>query len=132
MAPVVGKNNKWGTFPSAAFAWRLNQESFLSDVSWLDNLKFRLSYGIVGNQGGIGNYTTLGLVNGSPYEFGDEYYMGYIPSSTFSNPNLKWERSATTNIGLDFSIFKNRLNGTIEYYKTHTSDLLVNRQLNSS
>lgn len=127
-----GKNNKWGTFPSAAFAWRLNQESFLSDVSWLDNLKFRLSYGIVGNQGGIGNYTTLGLVNGSPYEFGDEYYMGYIPSSTFSNPNLKWERSATTNIGLDFSIFKNRLNGTIEYYKTHTSDLLVNRQLNSS
>ena len=57
-----GKNNKWGTFPSAAFAWRLNQESFLSDVSWLDNLKFRLSYGIVGNQGGIGNYTTLGLL----------------------------------------------------------------------
>ncbi|WP_287641662.1 SusC/RagA family TonB-linked outer membrane protein [Bacteroides sp.] len=127
-----GKNNKWGTFPSAAFAWRLNQEEFLRDVSWLDNLKFRLSYGIVGNQGGIGNYTTLGLVNGNPYEFGDEYYMGYIPGSTLSNPNLKWERSATTNVGFDFSIFKNRLNGTIEYYNTHTSDLLVNRQLNSS
>lgn len=127
-----GKNNKWGTFPSAAFAWRLNQEDFLRDINWIDNLKFRLSYGIVGNQGGIGNYTTLGLVDGYDYEFGDEYLMGYLPGTTLSNPNLKWERSATTNVGIDFSFLKNRLNGTVEYYNTHTSDLLVKRQLNSS
>ena len=54
-----GKNNKWGTFPSVALAWRANEESFLRNVSWIDNLKLRLSYGIVGNQNGIGNYTTL-------------------------------------------------------------------------
>lgn len=95
-----------GNFPVCSLCLAFESRKFLSDVSWLDNLKFRLSYGIVGNQGGIGNYTTLGLVNGSPYEFGDEYYMGYIPSSTFSNPNLKWERSATTNIGLDFQSLK--------------------------
>ena len=60
---VFGANNKWGTFPSVALAWRANEESFLRNVSWIDNLKLRLSYGIVGNQNGIGNYTTLGLTD---------------------------------------------------------------------
>lgn len=74
-----GKNNKWGTFPSLALAWRANEESFLRNVSWIDNLKLRLSYGIVGNQNGIGNYTTLGLTDQERYEFGDNSYMGYLP-----------------------------------------------------
>lgn len=126
-----GKNNKWGTFPSVAFAWRVNQEKFLRDVSWIDNLKFRLSYGIVGNQNGIGNYTTLGLTNQQRYEFGDNSYMGYLPGSELSNPNLKWEKSKTANIGIDFGFFNNRLSGTIEYYKTNTSDLLIERSIES-
>lgn len=127
-----GKENKWGTFPSVALAWRINQEHFLRNVTWIDNLKLRVSYGIVGNQNGIGNYTTLGLANNEGYEFGDYFQMGYLPGNELSNPNLKWEQSATTNIGLDFSVFNGRLNGTLEYYNTNTKDLLVKRALNAS
>ena len=126
-----GKNNKWGTFPSVALAWRANEESFLRNVSWIDNLKLRLSYGIVGNQNGIGNYTTLGLTDQERYEFGDNSYMGYLPGKELSNPNLKWEQSRTANIGLDFGFFNNRLSGTIEYYNTRTTDLIVKREINS-
>lgn len=127
-----GKENKWGTFPSAALAWRINQESFLRDTRWIDNLKFRLSYGVVGNQNGIGNYTTLGLADNVGYEFGNIFSGGYLPGSDLSNPNLKWEQSATTNIGVDFSFFNGRLSGMIEYYTTRTKDLLVNRAINAS
>ena len=90
-----------------------------------------MSYGIVGNQNGIGNYTTLGLANEYRYEFGDNMYMGYLPGKELSNPNLKWEQSRTTNVGVDFAFFKNRLSGTIEYYQTRTTDLLVKREINS-
>lgn len=127
-----GINNKWGTFPSAAFAWRINQEPFLKDVNWIDNLKFRLSYGVVGNQNGIGNYETLGLSDKRAYEFGDNYIMGYLPSTELSNPNLKWERSATLNTGIDFGFWNNRLEGTIEYYNTSTTDLLVSRGIDAA
>ena len=127
-----GKNNKWGTFPSVALAWRVNQEKFLQNATWIDNLKLRLSYGIVGNQNGIGNYTTLGLTDQLRYEFGDNSYMGYLPGAELTNPNLKWEQSRTVNMGLDFGLFRNRLSGTIEYYKTRTTDLLVYRGLNSA
>ena len=127
-----GIDNKWGHFPSAAAAWRINQESFLKGVEAIDNLKLRVSYGIVGNQNGIGNYTTLGLAKARPGEFGDTYYMGYLPGSELSNRNLKWEQSATANFGLDFGFFHNRLTGTIEYYRTRTTDLLVTRALNSA
>ena len=129
---VSEKKINGGTFPSAAFAWRVNQESFLRDVSWIDNLKLRVSYGIVGNQNGIGNYTTLGLADNKGYEFGNVFQMGYLPSKELSNPNLKWEQSATANFGVDFSFFNGRLNGTVEYYNTHTKDLLVKRSLNAS
>lgn len=127
-----GINNKWATFPSAAFAWRINQEPFLKDVNWIDNLKLRVSYGIVGNQNGIGNYETLGLSDKREYEFGDSYEPGYLPGTVLTNPNLKWERSATLNTGIDFGFWNNRLEGTIEYYHTNTTDLLVDRGLNSS
>jgi TonB-linked SusC/RagA family outer membrane protein len=127
-----GQNNKWGNFPSVALAWRINQESFLRDAEQVDNLKLRLSYGIIGNQNGIDNYTTLGLAKAMPGEFGDTYYMGYLPGNTLSNPNLKWERSATANVGIDFGFFGNRLSGTAEYYHTRTTDLLVSRSLNAA
>ncbi|WP_302115406.1 TonB-dependent receptor [uncultured Alistipes sp.] len=127
-----GINNKWGTFPSVALAWRMNQEGFLREAGWIDNLKLRLSYGIVGNQNGIGNYETLGLADGHGYEFGDEYLMGYLPGTDLSNPNLKWERSATVNAGVDFGFWNNRFSGTVEFYDTRTSDLLVKRGINSA
>ncbi|MBQ0077983.1 MAG: TonB-dependent receptor [Bacteroidales bacterium] len=127
-----GAESKWGNFPSAAAAWRLDKEDFLKDVDKLDMLKLRVSYGIVGNQNGIDNYTTLGLVQQQEGEFGDVYVLGYLPGSQLSNPNLKWEQSATANIGLDFGLFDNRITGAVEYYRTHTTDLLVTRALNAS
>ena len=113
-----GAGNKWGTFPSFAFAWRLSQENFLKNASWLNNLKLRASYGIVGNQNGIDNYATLGVAKPMPGEFGDIYYMGYLPGMA--------------NVGLDFGFLDNRISGTVEYYNTRTTNLLVSRALNAS
>ena len=127
-----GINNKWGKFPSVAVAWRINRENFLRDAASIDNLKLRLSYGIVGNQNGIANYATLGLANPCAYEFGDNYHMGYLPGGELSNPNLKWERSATFNAGLDFGFWRDRLSGSVEYYTTRTNDLIVNRGISSA
>lgn len=127
-----GAGNKWGTFPSFAFAWRLSQENFLKNASWLNNLKLRASYGIVGNQNGIDNYATLGVAKPMPGEFGDIYYMGYLPGMELPNKNLKWEQSATANVGLDFGFLDNRISGTVEYYNTRTTNLLVSRALNAS
>src|SRR5699024_318583 len=85
---VFGANNKYGYFPSAAFAWRANKETFLKDKEWLSNLKLRLSYGLVGNQA-ISPYTTLGLATKYLTEFGDKTAIGYLPSSRLTNPDLK-------------------------------------------
>ena len=74
-----GKNNKWGTFPSISAAWRISQEPWMKKATWVSNLKLRASIGMVGNQGGIGNYETLGTVTDYRYEFGDNYYTGYLP-----------------------------------------------------
>lgn len=127
---VFGENNKYGVFPSAAFAWRINKEEFMQDArAWLSNLKLRLSWGQVGNQG-ISPYTTLGNTEAYYYRFGDEVAVGYLPSSTLYNPNLRWETSSTANIGVDFGFLKDRINGSIELYDTQTTDLLVNRSIN--
>lgn len=127
---VFGENNKYGVFPSAAFAWRINKERFMADSKkWLSNLKLRLSWGQVGNQG-ISPYTTLGSVNAYYYEFGSDVSSGYLPTSTLYNPNLKWETSTTFNIGVDYGFLKDRINGSIELYDTETTDLLVNKSLN--
>ena len=118
-----GKEHKWGNFPSAAFAWRASQEDFMKDVSWVNSLKLRASYGIVG---------TLGLAKAYAGEFGDTYYLGYLPGNELSNANLRWEKSATANFGVDFGLLGNRLSGTVEYYSTRTTDLLVGRSVNAS
>lgn len=125
---VFGANNKYGYFPSAAFAWRIKQEEFLKNVDFVSDLKLRLSYGQVGNQA-ISPYTTLGLATRYLTEFGEETAIGYLPNTELTNPNLRWETSASTNIGLDFGFFNNRLNGALELYDTQTTDLLVRRSL---
>ncbi len=125
---VFGANNKYGYFPSAAFAWRVKQEEFLKNVDFLSDLKLRLSYGQVGNQA-ISPYTTLGLATRYLTEFGDDSAIGYLPNTELTNPNLKWETSASTNIGLDFGFFNNRLSGSLELYDSQTTDLLVERSL---
>ena len=127
---VFGKDYKYGVFPSAAFAWRINNEPFMQDASsWLNNLKLRLSWGQVGNQG-ISPYTTLGGTTTYYYRFGDDVAVGYLPETRLYNPNLKWETSTTTNIGLDFGLWRDRVNGSIELYDTETTDLLVGKSIN--
>ncbi len=128
---VFGAGNKYGFFPSASFAWRVNEEEFLQNAEWLSNLKFRVSYGQVGNQG-ISPYTTLGLTDKYMYEFGTYPMVGYLPDTTLPNPNLKWETSTSTNFGVDFGLFDGRIGGSVELYNTDTTDLLVYKALSQS
>ncbi|MBE6250794.1 MAG: TonB-dependent receptor [Bacteroidales bacterium] len=128
---VFGTGNKYGVFPSASFAWRINEEGFMRNVEWISNLKLRASIGQVGNQG-ISPYTTLGLADKYMYEFGTYPMVGYLPDTSMPNPNLKWETSTSTNIGLDFGFLYGRIGGSIEFYNTDTTDLLVNKSLSES
>ena len=128
---VFGAGNKYGVFPSASFAWRVNEEEFMQNYEWISNLKFRASVGQVGNQG-ISPYTTLGLADKYMYEFGTYPMVGYLPDSTLPNPNLKWETSTSTNIGIDFGFLNGRIGGSLELYNTDTTDLLVAKSLSQS
>lgn len=122
---VFGKNNKWGCFPSGSFAWRINQEDWLNEVAWLTNLKLRASYGLVGNQA-IDPYQTQGLLNSYSFKFGEnDPVVGYLPSSQLANPDLKWETTRSLNLGVDFGFLQDRITGTVEYYHSITTDLLM-------
>lgn len=121
------EENRWGMFPSVALAWRLSEESFLKDIEAITNLKIRASYGITGQQEGIGDYNYLPVYTisqtGAEYLFGDTYYYTYRPEAYISN--LKWETTSAYNFGLDFGFFKNRLSGSLDYYTRQTKDLLA-------
>lgn len=127
-----GPANKWGTFPSVSAAWRISEEPFMKNIDFLSNLKLRASYGKVGSDGAIGNYTALGNANSYDMEFGDNVIVGYLPSGDLPNKYLKWETTASTNLGLDFGFFNNRLSGTIETFFTKTTDLLVHANIPSN
>ena len=127
-ASVFAENNKWGYFPAASIAYKA-EEDINSD--FVDQLKFRLSYGLTGNQG-INSNESLGVAEYKPYVFGTDVVGGSASSSRLRNPDLKWESTATLNAGIDFGFFTNKLRGTFEYYKTNTTDLLLDRSLNPS
>ncbi len=117
-----GENKRWGYFPSGGFTWRAGQESFIRDLNIFDELKFRASVGLSGNQNGIGSYAALGLWNsGSNYL--DQ--PGVAPTQ-LANPDLTWETTRQTDIGVEFSVLKNRLTAIIDYYHKYTYDLLLN------
>jgi len=118
-----GENTKYGNFPGVAFGWNIAHEAFMKSVNWVDALKLRAGWGKVGNQA-VSPYQTQGLLSRTTYAWGTTAAFGYRPS-TIGNPDLRWESSATANLGLDFSIFKGRLQGTIEVYKTDTESLLL-------
>lgn len=128
---VFGAENKWGYFPAVALGWNVYKENFLANFRPLSNLKLRASYGSVGNEA-IAPYGSLSLADQLDYLYGADKISGYAPGSSLSNPKLRWETSTTLNTAVDFGFFDNRLSGTVEYYKTSTTDLLVNRQLNAS
>lgn len=124
---VFAKNNKYATFPSASFTWIASEENFLKNVSFLNLLKLRLSYGAVGNQA-IQPYQSISLSNTNNYVYGNPgtTSLGVFPLN-MANDNLKWETTYTTNLGIDFGLFNNRLSGSIELYNSDTEDLLVSR-----
>ena len=119
-----GANNRWGYFPSGSAAWRISSEEFMSGASsWMDDLKLRVSYGVTGNQD-IGNYKTMAVYGPWGYYYNDgEFRPQYAPTQN-ANPNLRWEKTAQFDVGLDYSFFNGRLRGTIEYYNKRTTDLL--------
>lgn len=120
-----GMDNRWGTFPSVSAGWLVSDESFMGKYKpVLSNLKLRASYGVVGNNN-IGNYSSIGLMGGSNYVFNNTKEGGYAPSS-YSNPDLGWEKTLTTDIGIDMGFFNNRINLSLDYYVANTKDLLLN------
>lgn len=121
-----GEGNKFGIFPSAAIAWRASEEDFIkNNVSWIDNLKLRMSYGQNGNRT-VGRYQTLAKLDTDVgYLFGDGATGEQIQwVSSLANSDLKWETTNTFNFGIDFSLFRNRLFGNVDFYKSQTHNLL--------
>ncbi len=127
-ASVFSENNKWGWFPALSAAYKLDKDLQLEQI---DQLKIRFSYGSTGNQG-INPLESLGVADYSPYAFGETTVSGSTASSRLRNPNLQWETTTTLNGGVDFGLFSNRLRGTLEFYQSNTTDLLLDRQLASS
>ena len=120
----------WALFPSAAFAWRISEEKFLKNTTWLDDLKLRLGWGKTGQQDGIGNYNYFASYNVNINNTDGRYPItGVNPDGILYRPdayneNLKWETTTTYNVGIDFSFFKNRLSGSIDAYYRKTTDLI--------
>jgi len=118
--------NRFGVFPAVAVAWKLNEESFMKNSTTFSTLKVRASYGVTGNQDGIGNYGYIPSYslssNGSQYQFGNSFYYMYTPA--LFDGNIKWEQTASTNIGIDYGFLHNRIIGSIEYYYKNTTDMI--------
>lgn len=114
-----GPNNRWGTFPSVALAWRINNEKFLKGAEWLNNLKLRLGWGIVGNQK-AGSYAYGTVMKNTLTAWGTGYYPG-----NYANPDLKWEETHSYNIGLDLAMFNYRVEFIVDAYYKKTKNLLM-------
>jgi len=122
----LNPDNRWGLFPSVALAWNIHKEDFMKNSAF-DELKLRVGYGEVGNVSGLQPYrflTSYTVSNSTAaYQFGSNYYNTYRPNPT--NKNLRWEVGRTTNLGLDFSLLKRRLSGSINLYNKETKDLII-------
>ena len=129
---VFGANNYWGYFPSFGVAWRISQEVFMKNQSIVSDLKLMTSYDVTGNSGGIGAYTAK-LV----YGIVGTYYNNGVQAAAYgpvqgSNPDLKWEKTATTNIGLEFTVLKGKLNVAFDWYEKKTTDMLFLNSVSAS
>lgn len=120
-----GKNHKWGNFPAFSLGWRISDEKFMDSISWIDDLKIRYDYGLTGNQE-IGNYKSLATYQAFGwYQYNGNSFHVWGPSKNV-NSELRWEQGRNQNIGLDFSLFKNRISGSLNYYIRKQEDLLGN------
>ena len=128
----LAEGHKWHTYPAVSAGWNIARESFMENLTWIDNLKLRVGYGETSNQS-INPYSTLGGLAIRNYNFGNgtNYNAGYYVNS-LPNPELGWEYSKTWNFGLDFSLFNGRLSGSFEYYIQKTNDILLDVTLPST
>ena len=131
-ASQLADGHKWAFFPSAALGWRLEQEEFLKDVRWINQLKLRLGFGVTGNSA-IDPYQTKGAVVPFYYPFGSSLVPGYAVSEpltgsdnvTLANQDLSWEKTLQYNVGVDFSVLDGRISGVVDFYTSRTTDLLM-------
>ncbi len=124
---VLAPGNKWDFFPSFSLAWKLQEESFMDNFYFVNEFKLRAGYGVTGNSA-VSPYSTSGPLSRNPYVFGAVPSVGYLPQQV-KNPNLGWEKTAQINLGLDFGFLSNRITGSLELYKSKTTDLLLNKSL---
>lgn len=137
-ASQLAKGHKWAFFPSAALGWRMEQEGFMKDLTWIDQLKLRVGVGVTGNSA-IEPYQTKGGVVSLFYPYGSSLASGYAPSEPIvengdlpmANTDLGWEKTTQWNLGVDFSIFKGRISGMIDLYTSKTKDLLMQMSIPS-
>ena len=124
----LDKDEQWGYFPSVAVAWNMTNEEFLKGSNVINDLKLRAGFGQVGNVNGLPNFLSLSRYSISQstayYQFGNQFYQTYRPSPI--SKGLKWEVAETLNVGVDYSLFKNRIYGTIDAYQKRTKDLIAN------
>ncbi|MDD4514716.1 TonB-dependent receptor [Massilibacteroides sp.] len=125
-----GEDSRWGTFPSVSLGWRLNEERFMQEAVWIDDLKIRGSYGLAGNFE-IGNYTYMSEITKANYVLNGAL-AGGRRMNTIGNPCLGWEQVYEWNIGLDFSIFNDRFSFIADFYKRNTKNLLLDIELPAS
>lgn len=123
-----GKNNKWGNFPAVSAAWRMSQEDFLKDKTWLNELKLRVDYGETGNQDFDSYKSLLTYIGYGFFQYNNLNYQVIGPSQT-PNPGLVWEKAQNLNFGVDFAMFNNRFSGSLNYYIRKNNDLLGNYTL---
>lgn len=129
-ASRLAEGNKWVLFPSAALAWRINEEGFMKGNNIFSNLKLRTGFGITGNSA-IDPYKTAGNLGYARYNFGSTNMMAFYQNE-MPNPELKWEKTKQYNAGIDFGFLNGRINGVVDVYLQNTSDLLMDRQLPSA
>ena len=125
------RGKKWGYFPSASAAWRISEENFMKNVTFVDNLKLRVGYGTSGNNNiDDGMYTTS--YQSGHYTSNGNDYITYVPGSVIGNPDLKWEKTTTTNVGLDVTVLNGRLNLGVDWYNNESSNLLIKNTIPTS
>lgn len=129
---VFGENNAWGYFPSVGAGWRISNEKFMEHQKIFNDLKLRFSYGVTGNSGGIGAYTSKLI-----YGITGTYYNNGIQENAYgpvqgANPDLQWEEVATTNLGLDFTVLNNKVTGSLDWYNKNTTGMLFNYRVSAS
>lgn len=118
-----GANHKWGNFPAVSAGWRISQEKFMKNIKWISDLKIRGDYGVTGNQD-FGSYKSLNTMTGFGYYiYNGKYFQVWGPAKNV-NPDLRWEKAKNWNVGIDFSLFKNRFYGSLNYFNRKTEDLL--------